>query len=82
MKIASWKEACLLADALHDWLGKHCPKCGMRHTKACIDGGRCVSCLTMLCDVGTLAMAVTESEYLTECLMGRAKGRAKGRVKS
>lgn len=66
MKIKSWKEAHAVADALHAWLSKHCPKCGMRHTKACMDGGRCMSCLTMLCTVVTLADSVAESEYLAE----------------
>jgi hypothetical protein len=28
--------------------GQHCPSCYRRHTKACIDGGRCVFCGTAL----------------------------------
>lgn len=33
--------------------GTHCPNCKKRHTKACIDGGRCVHC-------GTSLSAITE----------------------
>lgn len=31
--------------------GEHCPQCGAKHTEACIEGGRCSKCGTMLCSV-------------------------------
>jgi hypothetical protein len=31
--------------------GCHCPSCSRRHTKACIDGGRCTFCGTSLASV-------------------------------
>jgi len=62
MKITSWGEARSVAKALFSWLGKHCPACGARHTKMCIDGGRCVMCGRSLCAVRTLTEAVTETE--------------------
>jgi hypothetical protein len=34
-----------------DQAGIRCPKCQSRHTQACVDGGRCTSCGTMLCAI-------------------------------
>lgn len=71
MKIDSWAEARLLARALYDWLGEHCPVCGKLHSKACLDGGRCtrltdqgVPCGHALTSVESLAEAVAETRLL------------------
>lgn len=62
MRFTSWREARAAAAALFSWLGGHCPSCGKRHTKVCLDGGRCVQCGRSLGTVATLAEAVAESD--------------------
>lgn len=72
MKIRSWKQARAAARALDNWLSTHCPACGMRHTDACIEGGRCTNgdgpdgnpCGCSLSSIGSLAQAVSEAASL------------------
>lgn len=62
MRLSNWKEAKMAAEALLVFLGDHCPACGMRHTVACMDGGRCIYCQSSLCTLnGGLAQAVKEA---------------------
>jgi hypothetical protein len=38
----------MTAATVESIVGTLCPSCTRRHTKACIDGGRCVNCFTSL----------------------------------
>jgi hypothetical protein len=62
MKIRTWAQAREVANALLSFLGLHCPSCGRRHTRACVDGGRCTYCGRMLNGVASLGEALEEGD--------------------
>jgi len=61
--------------------GEYCPSCNMKHTEACIDGGRCTGCGVMLTQVKpkdnmpiTYKEAPMKPRYLYGELMKQLKG--------